>query len=54
MELAWFSRMSKLAKRMNAGYVEGSAYRGRALLALSLFKETRRTSGMRAKKKIRR
>ena len=52
MELAWFSRMSKLAKRMNAGYVEGSAYRGRALLALSLFKETRRTSGMRAKKKI--
>ena len=22
MELAWFSRMSKLAKRMNAGYVE--------------------------------
>ena len=52
MELAWFSRMSKLAKRMNAGYVEGSAYRGRALLAMSLFKETRRTSGMRAKKKI--
>ena len=52
MELAWFTRMSKLAKRMNAGYVEGSAYRGRALLAMTLQKETRRNRGVRPKKKI--
>ena len=31
MELVVHARMSKLAKRMNAGYAEGSAYRGRAL-----------------------
>ena len=52
MELAWFTRMSKLAKRMNAGYVEGSAYRGRALLAMTLEKESRRNRGARPKKKI--
>jgi len=52
MELAWFTRMSKLAKRMNAGYVEGSAYRGRALLAMTLQKESRRNRGVRPKKKI--
>ena len=28
MELALFTRMSKLAKRMNAGYIDGSAYIG--------------------------
>ena len=52
MELAWFTKMSKLAKRMNAGYVEGSAYRGRALLAMTLQKENRRNRGVRPKKKI--
>ena len=52
MELAWFTRVSKLAKRMNAGYVEGSAYRGRALLAMTLEKESRRNRGVRPKKKI--
>ena len=52
IELAWFSKMSKLAKRMNAGYVEGSAYRGRALLTLSLAEEKWFNKGQRAKKKI--
>ena len=52
IELRWFARVSKLAKRMNAGYVEGSAYRGRALLAMTLEKESRRNRGARPKKKI--
>jgi len=52
MELALFSQMSKLAKRMNAGYIDGSAYRGRVLIGLQVYKETASMKGTRAKKKI--
>ena len=52
MEVALFSRMSKLAKRMNAGYVEGAAYRGRALMSFTLEPENRKNKYMRAKKCI--
>jgi len=52
MELAYFTKMSKLAKRMNAGYVEGSAYRGRALVGFQVMKETWSNKGMRPKTNI--
>ena len=53
MELAWFRKMSKLAKRMNAGYIEGSAYRGRVLMSMKLIEETDWNKGtIRPKKKI--
>ena len=45
MELAWFSR-EQTCEAHERRVRGGSAYRGRALLALSLFKETRRTSGI--------
>ena len=52
MEIAFFSRMSKLAKRMNAGYVDGAAYRGRALISFTLEPENRKNAFVRAKKKL--
>ena len=53
MELKWFTKMSKLAKRMNAGYIEGSAYRGRVLMSMKLIEETDWNKGtIRPKKKI--
>ena len=52
MEVAWFTRMSKLAKRMNAGYVDGAAYRGRALISFTLEQENRKNAFARARKKI--
>ena len=52
MEVAMFTRMSKLAKRMNAGYVDGAAYRGRTLMSFSLEEENRKNKFARAKKSI--
>lgn len=52
METAWFTRMSKLAKRMNAGYVDGAAYRGRVLMSFTLEEENRKNAFARARKKI--
>ena len=52
MEVAFFSRMSKLAKRMNAGYVDGAAYRGRTLISFTLEPENRRNKHARARNSI--
>lgn len=53
MELKWFTKVSKLAKRMNAGYIEGSAYRGRVLMSMKLIEETDWNKGtIRPKQKI--
>lgn len=52
MEIAFFSRMSKLAKRMNAGYVDGAAYRGRALLSFTLEPENRKNKHARPRKSL--
>ena len=52
MEVAFFSRMSKLAKRMNAGYVDGAAYRGRTLISFTLEAENRKNKHARARNSI--
>ena len=52
MEVSFFSKMSKLAKRMNAGYVDGAAYRGRTLMSFVLEEENRKNKFARAKKAI--
>ena len=45
LESSFRGHVSKLAKRMNAGYLEGSAYRGRVLMS---FEATREETGKRA------
>ena len=52
LESSFRGHVSKLAKRMNAGYLEGSAYRGRVLMSFTATREETGKSTGRAKTRI--
>ena len=52
LEASFIGHVSKLAKRMNAGYLQGSAYRGRVLMSLEATREEDGKRAARAKTRI--